>query len=97
MIFNISSHTAFTHEDIGGYESLIEKYFNATASIRAPITPNGTELCGKPPEDAMKLLRSQSSDLPWSGMTFGLAISSIWYWCSDQVIVQRALASKDMR
>ena len=36
------------------------------------------------------------SDLPWSGMIFGLAISSIWYWCSDQVIVQRALASKDM-
>ena len=29
-------------------------------------------------------------------MVFGLAISSIWYWCSDQVIVQRALASKDM-
>jgi uncharacterized sodium:solute symporter family permease YidK len=29
-------------------------------------------------------------------MKFGLAISSIWYWCSDQVIVQRALASKDM-
>ena len=95
--FNIFLCSAFTHEDIGGYESLIDKYFNATANIRAPITPNGTDLCGKPPDDAMKLLRSQSSDLPWSGMTFGLAISSIWYWCSDQVIVQRALASKDMR
>ena len=44
----------------------------------------------------MHLLRQQDSDLPWSGMIFGLAISSIWYWCSDQVIVQRALASKDM-
>ena len=27
---------------------------------------------------------------------FGLSISSIWYWCSDQVIVQRALAAKTM-
>ena len=27
---------------------------------------------------------------------FGLTISSIWYWCSDQVIVQRALAAKSM-
>lgn len=47
----------------------------------------------------MHLLRDAQpgrSDLPWSGMTFGLAISSIWYWCSDQVIVQRALASKDL-
>ena len=27
---------------------------------------------------------------------FGLPILSIWYWCSDQVIVQRALAAKSM-
>ena len=25
------------------------------------------------------------ADLPWTGMTFGLTISAIWYWCSDQV------------
>ncbi len=30
-------------------------------------------------------LAAGASDLPWSGITFGLAISSIWYWCSDQV------------
>ena len=29
-------------------------------------------------------------------MVIGVAISNIWYFCSDQVIVQRALASKDM-
>ena len=63
--------------------------FNATATIRAPKEPNGTELCGSPPDDAMKLLRPQDSDLPWSGMIFGLAISSIWDWCSDQVLVFR--------
>ena len=47
----------------------------------------------------MHLVRSPfpgDSDLPWTGMLFGLAISSIWYWCSDQVIVQRSLASKNM-
>jgi len=90
---------AFTHTDIGGYEGLIDKYFLATASERATTTANGTELCGAVPRDAMHLLRDAQpgrSDLPWSGMTFGLAISSIWYWCSDQVIVQRALASKDL-
>jgi len=36
------------------------------------------------------------SDLPWTGVIFGMTISSIWYWCSDQVIVQRVLAAKDM-
>merc|ERR1719369_1507606 len=90
---------AFVHPDIGGYEPLIDKYFQATATIRAPVAENSTELCGEVPQDAMHLLRDATpgaSDLPWSGMIFGLAISSIWYWCSDQVIVQRALASRDM-
>jgi SSS family transporter len=29
-------------------------------------------------------------------MTFGLTISAVWYWCSDQVIVQRALAANNL-
>lgn len=37
----------------------------------------------------MHLFRSikpGESDLPWTGVIFGVTISSIWYWCSDQVI-----------
>lgn len=26
-----------------------------------------------------------STELPWTGVVFGVTISSIWYWCSDQV------------
>ncbi|CAG2111563.1 unnamed protein product, partial [Medioppia subpectinata] len=33
-------------------------------------------------------------DLPWTGMVFGITISAVWYWCSDQVIVQRALSAR---
>ena len=33
----------------------------------------------------MHLFRDGDSDLPWTAATFGLAISSIWYWCTDQV------------
>merc|ERR1719430_1579285 len=95
----VLSVLAFTHEEIGGYEQLVDKFFTATATIRANASLDGLDKCGAVPKDSMHLLRSAKpgeSDLPWSGMTFGLAISSIWYWCSDQVIVQRALASRDM-
>lgn len=34
-------------------------------------------------------------DFPWTGIFFGAPILGIWYWCTDQVIVQRALAAKD--
>lgn len=35
-------------------------------------------------------------DYPWPGMIFGLPILGIWYWCTDQYIVQRALGAKNV-
>jgi len=37
-----------------------------------------------------------SGDTEWSGMVFGSVISAIWYWCFDQYIVQRVLASRSI-
>ncbi len=34
-------------------------------------------------------------DFPWPGMLFGAPIVGIWYWCTDQYIVQRTLAARD--
>jgi solute:Na+ symporter, SSS family len=34
-------------------------------------------------------------DFPWTGIFFGAPILGIWYWCTDQVIVQRVLSAKD--
>lgn len=33
---------------------------------------------------------------PWPGMLFGLPILGVWYWCTDQYIVQRALGAKNV-
>lgn len=33
-------------------------------------------------------------DFPWLGMLLAPPIVGIWYWCTDQYIVQRALAAK---
>lgn len=35
-------------------------------------------------------------DFPWTGIFFGAPILGIWYWCTDQVIVQRVLAARDV-
>ena len=34
-------------------------------------------------------------DFPWTGIFFGAPILGLWYWCTDQVIVQRVLSAKD--
>lgn len=35
-------------------------------------------------------------DFPWTGIVFGAPILGIWYWCTDQYIVQRVLSAKNL-
>jgi SSS family solute:Na+ symporter len=34
-------------------------------------------------------------DFPWAGILFASPIVGLWYWCTDQHIVQRCLAARD--
>lgn len=36
-------------------------------------------------------------DFPWLGIVIASPIVGIWYWCTDQYIVQRTLAARDLR
>ena len=36
-------------------------------------------------------------DFPWLGVLIASPIIGIWYWCTDQYIVQRALSAKDLQ
>jgi SSS family solute:Na+ symporter len=35
-------------------------------------------------------------DFPWTGIVFGAPIMGIWYWCTDQYIVQRVLSARNL-
>src|SRR6266851_1998980 len=39
---------------------------------------------------------SSHPDFPWTGIVFGAPILGVWYWCTDQHIVQRVLAAKNI-
>lgn len=36
-------------------------------------------------------------DYPWTGLLFGGTIVGVWYWCTDQYIVQRTLAANNIK
>ena len=36
-------------------------------------------------------------DFPWTGIVFGAPILGVWYWCTDQHIVQRVLAARNVK
>ncbi|ETE66451.1 Sodium/glucose cotransporter 2, partial [Ophiophagus hannah] len=93
-----SSHTAFN--EIGGYQGLFDKYMEAIPKWTLSPIPalyNISSSCYLPREDSFHMIRdATTSDLPWPAVILGLSINSIWYWCSDQVIVQRCLAGKNL-
>ena len=35
-------------------------------------------------------------DFPWTGIVLGAPILGVWYWCTDQFIVQRVLSAKNV-
>ncbi|XP_077413291.1 sodium/myo-inositol cotransporter 2 isoform X1 [Vanacampus margaritifer] len=82
----------FSFAKVGGWNALMEGYLDAIPSVRVPNTT-----CGIPREDSFHVFRDPvDSDLPWPGIIIGMSIPSMWYWCSDQVIVQRSLAAKTL-
>src|SRR5499427_4187415 len=48
------------------------------------------------PPDYFHMMKPASDPaFPWTGIFFGAPILGIWYWCTDQVIVQRVLSARD--
>src|ERR1700726_347431 len=48
-----------------------------------------------PPDYFHMIKPSSDPNFPWTGIFFGAPILGIWYWCTDQVIVQRVLSARD--
>ncbi len=51
------------------------------------------EVCGSERFNLWKPL--DDPQFPWVGMLFGAPIVGLWYWCTDQYIVQRTLAASN--
>ena len=48
-----------------------------------------------PPSYFHMIKPASDPSFPWTGIFFGAPILGIWYWCTDQVIVQRVLSARD--
>ncbi|XP_010787531.1 sodium/glucose cotransporter 1 [Notothenia coriiceps] len=83
----------FALNEVGGYEQFQMRYMEAVPSVTANISAS----CFEPRADSFHIFRNAiTGDLPWPGLVFGLTIQATWYWCTDQVIVQRCLSAKNL-
>jgi len=47
-------------------------------------------------EERLNMWKPMSDpNFPWTGIVFGAPILGMWYWCTDQFIVQRVLSAPD--
>ncbi|KAM4649584.1 sodium/glucose cotransporter 1 isoform 2-T2 [Amazona ochrocephala] len=87
----------FAFAEVGGYDAFMRKYMEA---IPSNISYGNTTIdpkCYTPQKDSFHIFRDAvTGDLPWPGLVFGLSVIALWYWCTDQVIVQRCLSGKNM-
>ncbi|XP_078403969.1 sodium/glucose cotransporter 2 [Cetorhinus maximus] len=90
----------YSFHEVGGYQALFARYKDAVPSLRDSMNPlhyNISDKCYLPRADSYNLLRDAvSGDLPWPGLIFGITIIGVWFWCSDQVIIQRCLAARNL-
>ncbi|XP_066840550.1 sodium/glucose cotransporter 2-like isoform X2 [Anser cygnoides] len=80
---------AYALSAVGGLPSLWQRFPLA-------LPPNASGPCPSPRALALRLLRPPGTDLPWPGLLLGLGVTAGWYWCTDQVIVQRCLAGRSL-
>ncbi|MBK6765051.1 MAG: sodium/solute symporter [bacterium] len=53
------------------------------------------QLVAKTPPEFWSMFKPMDHpNFPWTGIIFGAPILGIWYWCTDQYIVQRVLSAR---
>jgi solute:Na+ symporter, SSS family len=60
-----------------------------------PIVPEGMEATWAPVRETGRMAWYFNSDYPWIGMLFAAPVIGLWYWCTDQYIVQRVLSANN--
>src|SRR5499427_7011155 len=91
--------TAYGLSALGGWSELRHWCGSDMFNLWKPLIPPGVESTWAPviqTDAAGKIVREAwyfNGYFPWLGMLFCAPIIGLWYWCTDQYIVQRALGA----
>jgi SSS family solute:Na+ symporter len=82
---------------LGGWSGLRAALEPEMFNLWKPITPPGMESTWAPVKEARRMAWYFNQNYPWPGMLFCAPIIGLWYWCTDQYIVQRVLGAPNER
>ena len=82
---------------LGGWGALRAALDPEMFNLWKPLVPEGVTGTWAPVKESGMMAWYFNQDYPWFGMLFCAPIVGLWYWCTDQYIVQRALGARDER
>ncbi len=95
--------TIFGLNALGGWDQLRQVCGSDMFNLWKPLVPSGVEGTWDPvlvKDAAGQTVRQAwyfNDNYPWLGMLFCAPIIGLWYWCTDQYIVQRVLGGPNER
>ena len=98
LIAGSASLTFYGLHQLGGWSELRHWCGTDMFNLWKPLIPAGTEGTWAPVMEKAggHIVRQAwyfNDNFPWLGMLFCAPIIGLWYWCTDQYIVQRALGA----
>ncbi len=78
---------------LGGWGELRNFCGSDMFNLWKPLIPTGMEGTWAPVKEPTRIAWYFNSNFPWLGMAICAPVIGLWYWCTDQYIVQRALGA----
>jgi solute:Na+ symporter, SSS family len=89
--------TVFGLSKLGGWSELRAVLPHDMFNLWKPLVPSGVAGTWAPVKETGRIAWYFNTNYPWLGMLFCAPIIGLWYWCTDQYIVQRALGAPNER
>jgi len=89
--------TIFGLKALGGWGELRQICGSDMFNLWKPLVPANIEGTWAPVRESGRMAWYFNDNYPWLGMLFCAPIIGLWYWCTDQYIVQRALGAPNER
>jgi SSS family solute:Na+ symporter len=85
--------TVYGLRALGGWDELRAVLGPEPFNLWKPIIPDGVQGTWAPVNEPTRMAWYFNQNYPWPGMLLCAPIIGLWYWCTDQYIVQRALGA----
>jgi SSS family solute:Na+ symporter len=93
LVFGSLVLTIFGLHALGGWDQLRQICGSEMFNLWKPLVPHNIEGTWAPVRETGRMAWYFNDNYPWLGMLFCAPIIGLWYWCTDQYIVQRALGA----